>query len=80
MSVSLAKHKKESKATVLLKIPDEDLLRHAALAFEEGYADARTWGQDGFFISSGYNAYDRERYCEGFNRGLRVWKVMQNAR
>lgn len=60
----------------LLKISDNDLLRHEALAYNDGYADARDHGQDGFFMPDEYGAGARESYMQGFQRGLRVHRVM----
>lgn len=64
-----------AKSMTLIKISDEDLERHEVLAFNDGYADAREYGQDGFFMPDEYGAGARESYMQGFHRGLRVHRV-----
>lgn len=64
-----------ARSVTLLKISDENLRRHEALAFNDGYADAREYGQDGFFMPDEYSAAARESYMQGFHRGLRVYRV-----
>lgn len=66
-----------SRHLSLLKISDEDLVRHEALAYNDGYADARDNGQDGFFMPDEYSAASRESYMQGFHRGLRVFRVKE---
>lgn len=68
-----------SRSATLLKISDADLVRHEALAYNDGYADARDMGQDGFFMPEEYTAAGREAYMQGFHKGLRVWRVIQRA-
>lgn len=77
MPVSLDKKPTAGQKVSLIKISDDDLVRAGVLAFEDGYADAREYGKSGFWVSGKYNAYERERYAEGFTKGLRVWRVMQ---
>lgn len=64
-----------TKSATLLKISDSDLIRHEALAYNDGYADAREYGQDGFFMPEEYGAGAREAYLQGFHKGLRVFRV-----
>lgn len=64
-----------AKSVTLLKVTDEELNRHEALAYNDGYADAREYGQDGFFMPDEYGAGAREAYMQGFHKGLRVWRV-----
>lgn len=64
-----------ANSMTLLKISDNDLARHEVLAFNDGYADAREYGQDGFFMPDEYGAGARESYMQGFQRGLRVHRV-----
>lgn len=61
----------------LLKISDDELLRNEALAYNDGYADAREYGQDGFFMPDEYGAGARESYMQGFHKGLRVYRVKE---
>lgn len=64
-----------AKHATLLKLTDAELVRHEVLAYQDGYADARDHGQNGFWINPEYGAHAREEYMHGFKRGLRVWKV-----
>lgn len=68
------------KSATLLTISDEALLRHEALAYNDGYADAREHGRDGFFMPDEYGAGARESYMQGFHKGLRVWRVTNRGR
>lgn len=61
----------------LLKISDKELNRNEALAYNDGYADAREHGQDGFFMPDEYGAGAREAYMQGFHKGLRVYRVKE---
>jgi len=70
-----ARPRKTPKANVFLSIPDDELIRSAHLAYEDGYADARDYGQDGFFQVEGWCAEARERYLQGFAAGIRVYKL-----
>lgn len=72
----MARQQRMQSAT-LLKISDEDLVRHEVLAYNDGYADARDNGQDGFWMPAEYSAASRESYMQGFSRGLRVYRVME---
>lgn len=72
----MARNQRKNSAT-LLKISDEDLNRHEALAYNDGYADARDYGQDGFFLPDEYGAGARESYMQGFHKGLRVYRVKE---
>lgn len=72
----MARQQRSASAS-LLKISDDDLVRHEALAYNDGYADAREYGQDGFFMPDEYGASSRESYMQGFHRGLRVYRVLQ---
>lgn len=72
----MARSQRKNSMT-LLKISDEDLLRNEALAYNDGYADAREYGQDGFFMPDEYAAAARESYMQGFHKGLRVWRVRE---
>lgn len=72
----MARSQRKNSAT-LLKISDEDLNRHEALAYNDGYADARDYGQDGFFLPDEYGAGARESYMQGFHKGLRVYRVKE---
>lgn len=69
-----------AKSATLVKISDADLVRHEALAYNDGYADAREYGQDGFFMPDEYTAAAREAYMQAFARGLRVHRVMNSSR
>ncbi len=69
---------RQQRTLTLLNVSDEDLVRHEALAYNDGYADARDQGKDGFFMPDEYCAAARESYLQGFNRGLRVFRVMNN--
>lgn len=66
-----------TRNATLLKISDNDLLRHESLAFHDGYADAREYGQDGFWMPEEYVAAAREAYMQGFRKGLRVYNVKE---
>ncbi len=66
-----------AKSATLLKISDEELNRQEALAYNDGYADARDHGQDGFFMPEEYGAGAREAYMQGFHKGLRVHRVRE---
>lgn len=72
--IDVARTQRKNSAT-LLKISDADLIRHEALAYNDGYADAREYGQDGFFMPEEYGAGARESYLQGFHKGLRVFRV-----
>lgn len=74
-TVAVARPRKVPKASVALSIPDEQLVRHKDLAYEDGYSDAVSWGKDGYFISSNYNEDSKLRYLQGFTLGLRVYKL-----
>lgn len=56
----------------LKHIATEDLLRNGALAYEDGYADAREYGSDGRFVADWYTEEQRVKYLLGFTAGLRV--------
>lgn len=73
----MARQQRKNSMT-LLKISDDELVRNEALAYNDGYADARDFGQDGFFMPDEYCAAAREAYLQGFHKGLRVWRVMQS--
>jgi len=68
---------RQQRTVSLVKIEDEDLPRHEVLAYSDGYADARTFGEDGFFIPTHYNRAAREQYRRGFAKGLRVYRVLE---
>lgn len=52
---------------------NSDLQRKRGLmAYEDGYADAREYGRDGFFMPTEWNESLRLKYLAGFERGLKV--------
>lgn len=72
--------RKEAALHSFLNISDEKLIRHQDIAYEDGYADAREWGRDGFFISGNYSEKAKIRYLQGFNAGLRVYTVSESLK
>lgn len=68
--------RQQRQTVALIKISDADLERHETLAYLDGYADARDFGKEGFFLNPEYGAYARERYLDGFNKGLRLWRLL----
>lgn len=74
----MSRNQRDKNAS-LLTITDEELIGHPALAYLDGYADARNWGQQGYFINAAYGPHDRESYALGFKKGLRVHRVSNNS-
>lgn len=66
----------QRQSVQMIKISDSDLARHETLAYMDGYADARDYGKAGFFLNDEYGAYARERYLDGFSKGIRVYNVL----
>lgn len=66
---------RQQRQVTMLKVTDDDLLRHESLAYQDGYADARDHGQEGFWLNPEYGAYARERYMDAFKKGMRVYRV-----
>ena len=63
----------------LITLSDTDLLNEPGLvAYEDGYADAREQGRDGFCVDTTYTPEQRLRYMAGFTKGLRVYRVRLN--
>lgn len=62
-----------------LSFTNADLLRSSEIAYEDGYADARSRGKDGFFSSSLYDEDARVRYLQGFKLGLRILEAIENS-
>jgi hypothetical protein len=63
----------------MVKVDDRNLIRHDALAYLDGYADARSNGKDGFWCNSNYSPYARRQYLMGFEKGLRVYNVLSKS-
>lgn len=59
----------------LKHIASDELLSNGALAYEDGYADGRTFGPDGKFIAAWYSSEERVKYLVGFAAGVRVYNV-----
>lgn len=64
--------KKINLADPLGGVKEENLFRHGSLAFEDGYADAREYGDTGRFIPLHYSLEDKTLYEAGFKAGLKV--------
>lgn len=64
--------KKINLANPLGGIASTDLFRPRALAYEDGYADGRTYGESGKFISTSYGPQEVYQYAAGFKAGCRV--------
>lgn len=61
-----------------LKLTPKELQRKRGLfAYEDGYADAREYGQDGFFIPEEWSGEQRLKYLAGFERGCEVHKARE---
>ena len=76
MTAPAVKDKRKTNGK-LLACTAADLQRaRGAMAYEDGYADAREYGKDGFFMPLEWNITSmvkvRERYLAGFRAGLRV--------
>jgi hypothetical protein len=64
----------------LKKLSGDDLKRKRGLtAYEDGYADAREYGQDGFFMPENWHEELRLKYLAGFERGLAVHNARGGA-
>ena len=74
----MGRQQRGSGTSTLIKLTDDELVGHPCLAYLDGYADARTYGENGFFMSTKYNAYDKERYSDGFKKGLRVHRLLRS--
>lgn len=58
----------------------EQMTRKRGLfAYEDGYADAREYGQDGFFMPEEWPETIRLKYLAGFEKGLKVNKAREDA-
>lgn len=63
----------------IITLSDTDLVNEPGLvAYEDGYADAREQGLDGYCIDSSFSPEQRLRYQAGFTKGLRVYRVRLN--
>lgn len=50
----------------------DNLDKPSALAYEDGYADGRSFGPEGKFIPPHYTIEDIQQYAAGFKAGLKV--------
>ena len=63
----------------LITVSDADLASNPGLlAYEDGYADAREQGKDGYLIDPNYTPEQRLRYQVGFTKGLRIFRIRLN--
>lgn len=63
----------------LITLSDKDLVNNPGLvAYEDGYADAREQGKDGYCLDTSYSSEQRLRYMAGFTKGLRIYRLRLN--
>jgi hypothetical protein len=64
--------KKICLANPLGGLDPNDLNRPGALAYEDGYADGRSYGPAGQYIPEHYTFEEVTQYASGFKAGLKV--------
>jgi len=64
----------------LITYTSQDLLNEPGLvAYEDGYADARESGRNGFAADPSFTTEQRTRYLAGFLKGMRVYNARFNV-
>lgn len=70
---------KDDRDKSLITLSDDDLVKNPGLvAYEDGFADAREQGLDGYILDTSYTPEQRMRYQAGFAKGLRIWRIRSN--